>query len=151
MNALSEASEWLDDTAHDEATTTAQFAEKLQELEQVGATTQPKLFEKLERIREEKKKAAEEAAAAALVAQLNVSNSKKSPKTNKQKLEAAKEAKESGNKHFVDLDYASAARRYTQALEFVMTMYDAPPEMESEARALKLSCYLNLSQVRLLV
>lgn len=119
----------------------------MKELEEDGAKSQPKLFEKLEAIREERKKAAEDAAAAALLAQLNHSGKKKEPKTNKQKLEAAKEAKESGNKHFVDLDYASAVRRYTQALEFVMTMYDAPPEMEAEAKALKLSCYLNLAQV----
>lgn len=60
---------------------------------------------------QEKAKAAAEAAAQQPSA---ASKEKKQPRTNKQKLEAAVEAKESGNKHFVDLNYPDAVRRYTQ-------------------------------------
>uniref|UniRef100_A0A6B2L8Q0 peptidylprolyl isomerase n=1 Tax=Arcella intermedia TaxID=1963864 RepID=A0A6B2L8Q0_9EUKA len=129
---------WLEDNEGEEISAEdykAKYAEFLESIKKLS----PKLFEKLEEIEKEKAKAAAEAASVPIVTK------KSKPRTNKQKLEAAANKKEHGNKLFVDLDYANAVRRYTQALELVQSLYDETPEQKDEANKLKVQCYLNIA------
>jgi len=129
---------WLEDNAGINLSV-EEYQTKLTEAKDVCNNLAPKLFQKLDEIEKEKEKAAAEAASAPVV------NKKSKPRTNQQKLEAAANKKEHGNKLFVDLDYVNAIRRYTQALELLQSMFDVSPEQKEEANKLKVQCYLNLA------
>jgi len=132
---------WVDDSS----LTVEELEEKLNFLTNLGKELIPKFFEQqVEEAKEKMRKEAEAAAAAAAAAAEGPGEKK--PKTNNQKIEVAKEKKELGNKHFVDLDYPSAIKRYTQALEFCKQLYDETPEQLEEVKTIKLACYLNIAQ-----
>lgn len=147
---LNEVGLWLEDTVGDASISLEEYHARTSELTALGIEAVPKLLERLSEIEREREKEKQEAFIKATITAATGSShahdDKKKPKSNKQKLEAAAEAKESGNKHFVDLNFPDAVRRYTQALEHTMSMYDANEEQQNEAKQIKLLCYLNLAQ-----
>jgi hypothetical protein len=63
--------------------------------------------------------------------------------------ESAKDKKEKGTTHFVNLDYPSAVKRYTHALEDLACMFDETPEQLDEKKALQLGTFTVLLLVLL--
>jgi len=123
--------------------------QKIEEFNKTGENLVPQYYQKYQEIEKEKAKLIAESLVAN--AQSNSTKSESKPKTNKQKLENAKEKKEMGNTHFVNIDYPYAVKRYTQAIESIKSMYDETPEQKTEGDAIRLACYLNVSQCLLKV
>eukprot|EP01125_Pyxidicula_operculata_P000345 TRINITY_DN10396_c0_g1_i1.p1 TRINITY_DN10396_c0_g1~~TRINITY_DN10396_c0_g1_i1.p1 ORF type:complete len:718 (+),score=184.86 TRINITY_DN10396_c0_g1_i1:60-2213(+) len=141
ISKLDEIILWLEDNQDSDVET---YTQKLESVRSECAQVAPKYFEKLNEIEQEKIRSAAEAAASQATAP-SESKKSKTPRTNSQKLEAALEKKEHGNKLFVDLDYPNAIRRYTQAIELVISMYDANPEQTEEGNKVKIACYNNMA------
>jgi len=125
--------------------------QKIEEFHKTSEALVPNYHKKFEQLEKEKAKLVAES----IFSNLNSTheNTKKDskPKTNKQKLDDAKEKKEMGNTHFVNIDYPSAVKRYTQAIESLKSMYDETPEQKTEGDTIKLACYLNVAQCLLKV
>jgi len=142
---LQETSIWTEDCSD---LSREVLADKQKEILEKRLLLVPKLDVRLKEIESEKQRNAAEAASKKI--ETSTSRSTRHM-TNKEKLESAKEKKEQGTTHFVNLDYPAAVKRYTQAIEDVSTMFDETPDQLEESKSLKLACYLNIAQCLLKV
>ena len=143
QSLLSTAEFWLQDETDD--VEAAVIEARLASTQEEAKSTAPKLFEALE------KRAEKERIARLEEAQKTISVEKSTKKKHMrpaEKIEDAKQKRESGNKLMMDNNYEDASRRYTQALGICAEMDGTlSPDDQSAVNDIKNACYLNLCLV----